>query len=88
MVVELTGIIDGQDIVFRREKEDWWSATIPPNLNGIYIVELTAIDEAGNVSYTTKYIITIDTSLLRVTLQPLKYYSKLLSQNYYAKMVS
>ena len=47
-----------------------WSATIPPQSNGIYIVELTATDDAGNVAYCAKYIVTIDISALSVRIEP------------------
>lgn len=71
MVVKLEGKVDGQAIIFEREIEgDVWSATIPPQSSGIYIVELTATDDAGNVAYCAKYIITIDIAALSVRIEP------------------
>lgn len=60
MVVKLTGSINGTEITLERESGDRWTAIIPSIPSGVYIVDLTAWDEAGNFAYMTKYIITID----------------------------
>ena len=60
MVVKLTGSINGTEITLERESGDRWTAIIPSIPSGVYIVDLTAWDEAGNFAYVTKYIITID----------------------------
>ena len=60
MVVKLTGSINGTAITLEREFGDRWTAIIPSIPSGVYIVDLTAWDEAGNFAYVTKYIITID----------------------------
>ncbi len=71
MVVKLEGKVDGQAIIFEREfGGDVWKATIPPRASGIYIVELTATDDAGNVAYCAKYIVTIDIAALSVRIEP------------------
>lgn len=87
MVVKLEGTIDGQVILFTRERGDWWKATIPPHLNGIYIVELIATDDAGNQGYACKYILTIDLSRLCVHLRPCPYRARLVPERYYAARV-
>lgn len=87
MVVKLQGIIDGQSVIFERDKGDWWKAAIPRNLNGVYIVELTAIDAAGNMAYCAKYIITIDLSALCVHIEPYPYYAEVLEPDFYATVV-
>lgn len=86
MVVKLTGKIDGQDIIFERREGDWWETTIPHSLNGIYIVELTATDDAGNTAYTCRYILTIDLTALCVHLEPYPYWVEPLAPEYYATM--
>ena len=53
MVVRLEGKVQGQDVIFEHVQGDDWEAVIPPTLNGIYIVSLTAWDDAGNAAYTT-----------------------------------
>ena len=75
MVVKLEGKVDGSVIIFEREEGDVWKATIPPRASGIYIVELTATDDAGNVAYCAKYIITIDVSALTVRIEPFDKYA-------------
>lgn len=82
MVVKLEGKIDGNPIIFHRKEGDWWETTIPPNLNGIYIVELVATDDAGNQGYATKYILTIDLNFLCVHLKPLSFYAGLQIDTY------
>lgn len=69
MVKSLYGLVDGQQIVFERNG-DVWETTIPADLDGTYIVELWAVDEAGNVGYRSDYIITIDLASLCVHLVP------------------
>ena len=86
MVVKLVGKIDGQDVIFERREGDRWDATVPRNLTGVYIVELTAVDAAGNVAYCARYIVTIDLAALCVHLQPCPYRAELLRQNYYATL--
>lgn len=47
-VVALEGKLNGATLVFRRGPNDTWTADIPPAPFGIYVIEVTAIDEAGN----------------------------------------
>lgn len=95
MVVKLTGIIEGQSVVFERVNGDEWQATIPATLNGAFAVELTAIDAAGNVAHIAKYIVTIDMDALYVHIELCKYSAELLPfeyegvcgvSNYYAEV--
>ena len=48
MVVKLEGKIDGSAVILERMPGDWWSVAIPRHLNGIYVLEMTATDAAGN----------------------------------------
>lgn len=84
MVVKLVGTIEGQEIVFTRSKGDIWDACVPSSENGVYILDLTAVDEAGNTSYTARYIVTIDTTALRVTLEPFPYDTEVFLSDYFA----
>ncbi len=70
MVVKLVGEIDGQEIVFEHKEGDMWTTTIPKIKSGMYIISLSAYDDAGNVGFATKYIVTIDTTMLKVSLEP------------------
>ena len=87
MVVKLTGTVEGQEIVFSRIRGDMWRATVPSVKSGAYVLELTAIDEAGNIGYTTKYIITIDTTALKVTLEPFPYSTDVRLSDYYCVLM-
>ena len=57
------------------------------SLDGAFVVDLTAIDEAGNVGYTAKYIITIDLASLCVHIEPCPYYEELLESEYYVELM-
>lgn len=82
MVVRLEGKVQGQDVIFNHIQGDDWEAVIPAVSSGIYIVSLNAWDDAGNMAYTSKYIITIDLSALRICLEPYLYWIELLSDKY------
>lgn len=86
MVVRLEGMVDSVPVVFNRVNRDRWECIVPKTLNGAYVVELTATDEAGNISYTARYILSIDVSALRVKLQRYSYISKVRIGKYYAKL--
>lgn len=88
MVVRLIGKVQGQDVIFTHVQGDDWEAVIPPSLNGIYIVELTAYDDGGNVSYTTRYIITIDLDALYVRLEPYPYRAGILPDSFRTDLTS
>ncbi len=66
MVAKLTGSINGTAIILEKDTGDRWTAIIPSILSGVYIVDLTAWDDAGNFAYVTKYIITIDLTAMRM----------------------
>ena len=87
MVVMLKGTINGQDITLTRAQGDRWEAIVPASLDGAFVVDLTAIDEAGNVGYTAKYIITIDLASVCVHIEPCPYYEELLEPEYYVELM-
>lgn len=87
MVVKLTGNINGDAVIFERIQGDEWEATVPASLNGVYIVDLLAVDEAGNETYWAKYILTIDMAALCVHLEPYPYRAELLQPEYYATLM-
>ena len=51
MVVALRGTVNGNIISFARAQGDRWEAIIPKSLNGAYVVDMSAVDEAGNIAY-------------------------------------
>ncbi|MFR1309608.1 MAG: PF13754 domain-containing protein [Gallintestinimicrobium sp.] len=50
--------------------------------SGAYAVELTAVDEAGNETFCTKYILTVDLGALAVKLEPFPYSVQLLQSSF------
>lgn len=51
MVVRAYGTANGQKIILANAGGDRWTAEVPFNEDGEYIVELFAEDEAGNTGY-------------------------------------
>ena len=82
MVVRLEGKVQGQDVIFNRVQGDEWETVIPPSLNGVYIVELTAYDDFGNTSFMAKYILTVDLSCMTVKLEPFPWESEISMNNF------
>lgn len=83
----LKGNVDGKEILFERTGEDdEWTAVIPASLNGRYVVELLAIDDAGNETYWAKYIVTIDVTKMCVHLVPLEYQTEIIDTEFEAKL--
>lgn len=66
MIKKMIGKIDGQDIIFTRTANDDWRCVIPSQLDGKYVIELKAYDEAGNMLYITDILFTVDKTSLAV----------------------
>lgn len=82
MVVKLEGKVDGVAVIFEKMPGGWWTADTPRHLNGIYVLEMTATDAAGNQAFVARYIMTVDTGALRVSLRPCPYSIELLPDGY------
>lgn len=62
MVVSVFGMIDGIKVPFQQTGEGLYQVEFPRKLNsGNYIVEVYVRDDAGNVSYCSTLVCTIDT---------------------------
>lgn len=59
-----------------------WVTAIPRVKSGAYAVELTSVDEAGNETFCTKYILTVDLGALAVKLEPFPYSVQLLQSSF------
>ena len=70
MVVRLIGKIDGKEMILERAEGDWWEVTVPPPKSGTYIADFTAYDDAGNVAYCTKILVTFRPEDLCLRLEP------------------
>ncbi len=87
MVVRLIGTINGDEVIFRRQG-DVWETSVPSSLDGTYVVDMTAYDEAGNTAYWAKYILTIDLASLCVSLKLHPYQSDVIGTGYTAELCS
>lgn len=82
MVVKVSGKIDGKEVIFERAEGDRWNVAVPYDLDGMYVVELTAENDAGNIAYCTKMLLIVDPATLCVRLVPLDYMVEVVSEEY------
>ena len=73
MVSRVEGIVNGDPIIFSRVVGDQWEAQVPASLNGTYVLEMTAWDEAGNMANRAFYLLAYDPVNLCASLIPLPY---------------
>ncbi|MEG1479376.1 MAG: PF13754 domain-containing protein [Clostridiales bacterium] len=75
MVTQLIGKADGKDIIFNLidEAKGLWETAVPLDLDGTYVVDLTAWDDAGNSSYCATVLFAVDPEKLHISLKVLKY---------------
>lgn len=64
--MQLIGYVDGQEIRFDFRPPSSFTATLPQNKTGVCIVELHAIDDAGNMSAYCDSVVMIDFDRLSV----------------------
>lgn len=66
MVVSVYGKCNGQDLIFNKVKEvglkSTWTITVPKVPSGQYVIELYAVDDAGNKAYFATVKLTYDSS--------------------------
>lgn len=73
MVVKVWGTVNSEEIVFYLDQETGlWECVIPQVDDGEYIIDLYAIDEAGNKAYTATILYTVDSKHLRFEFSILK----------------
>ena len=76
MIVRVYGSCNGQDVEFRRVKSGLgndvpdrgvWTAIVPKAVSGQYVIELFAVDDAGNTGYcaTVKFYAYFNAGMLR-----------------------
>jgi hypothetical protein len=76
MVKRVFGKIDGIDATFQ-SNGDRWQVLVPFDIDGEYIVEIMAEDEAGNVSYVTKMLFVVNKNVIRSYMIPDPFYAEL-----------
>lgn len=74
MVARVVGTVDNREIVFSyNQTTGRWETAVPRDLDGTYVVDLWAYDEAGNASYAATVLFTVDMELLHFNMKMLKY---------------
>lgn len=69
-VAKVIGKADEFELVFIHNKAtDLWEAVVPKTDNGVYIVDLWAVDEVGNESHYAKALFTVDTTNIHCKLR-------------------
>lgn len=81
MVTKVIGKVNGQQVIYEREEGDKWIVTVPFDLDGMYVIEVTAYDEAGNIAYCTKMLLIVDPATLCVSLVPYEYTVEVVPDN-------
>ncbi|MBD9338645.1 PF13754 domain-containing protein [Mediterraneibacter faecis] len=87
MVVKATGKVDGKEVIFERAEGDLWKVTIPYDLDGMYVVEVTAEDEAGNIAFCTKLLLIVDPATLCIHLIPYEYTVEVVQEEFCVDVV-
>lgn len=87
-IKKIIGKVDGSEIIFRKDSSGLWSATVPKDMGGEYVVEIKAYDEAGNYAYSASMLFIVDPSTLEVKFIPLQYSYRFLDKNYNKKMIA
>ena len=64
MVVRLVGKVNSEPVIFEWKSGDRWEAIVPKIPSGVYVVELSAYDEAGNMAYLSRFLLGIDLTAL------------------------
>lgn len=86
-VVRVVGQVDGEDVVFHLDESGKWVYVAARDLDGEYIVEVTAYDEAGNAAYSAAMLFAVDTTTLSVSLRPLNYAYQLTDNEYEEEII-
>lgn len=82
MVTKVIGKVDGQEVIYERSEGDLWKVTVPLDLDGMYVIEVSAYDEAGNISFCTKMLLIVDPATLCAKLISLDYTVEVVSKEY------
>lgn len=82
-IVRMVGNVDGNQIIFGKDGDGLWAASIPRDIDGEYIVDVTAYDEAGNEAYSASMLFIVDPYTLEVKMLPLTFTNVGVKENYY-----
>ena len=74
MVKRVFGKVDGIEVNYDHSKGDWWNVPVPLDIDGEYVIEVIAEDEAGNQSFITRLLYTVKGENICVHQLPLSGY--------------
>lgn len=60
MIKRVFGKVDGKEVIFDKGTGDAWSVPVPLDLDGEYIVEIIAENDAGIQSFITRQLFTVN----------------------------
>lgn len=72
MIVKVWGSVNSNPIVFTPGSNDVWTCQVPAVEDGEYVVDLYAVDDAGNEAYTATILFTVDSKHLIFSVKILK----------------
>lgn len=82
MIVKVSGKVDGRNVIFDRAEGDQWKVRVPFDLDGMYVIKVTAEDDSGNIAYCTKMLLIVDPATLCVKLIPAEYTVKVITEDH------
>jgi hypothetical protein len=85
MIARMIGEVDGKEIIFKKDGS-YWTATVPKDIDGAYVVEIKAYDSAGNMAYSSSMLFFFDPKTLRVELLPLNFAHKIIEDGFKEKI--
>lgn len=59
MVRRVFGVSNGIEVIFEHQEGDRWCVTVPTTMDGEYIVDIYAEDDAGNMDHVCKMLFAI-----------------------------
>ena len=74
MVKRVFGKVDGIEVNYDHSKGDCWNVPVPLDIDGEYVIEVIAEDEAGNQSFITRLLYTVKGENICVHQLPLSGY--------------
>jgi hypothetical protein len=70
VVARVFGKVDGVEVNLEYMEGDRWEVPVPLDLDGEYVVEIIAEDEAGNQAFVTRMLYTVDAGNICIHLLP------------------
>ena len=74
-VARVFGRVDGAEVILQQAGGDRWNVPVPLDIDGEYVVEIMAEDEAGNQTYLSKMLYTVDAGNICIHALPLPKYT-------------